>query len=180
MKTERVRDWMGAPLVGCPVDVEMADVARLLWDEGIRHAPLLRKNGRVAGVLSDIDVFSAGTLVDDGVWVERVAREPRELARPARAIVHPDDELALGLAALRDAGSDYALVLEADGTPVGILTEHDAVRAAARLLPEGFVGAVHRGVRGIDADTPVLDGLARMVDLGVRHLVVTRGPTIAG
>ena len=114
MKTERVRDWMGAPLVGCPVDVEMADVARLLWDEGIRHAPLLRKNGRVAGVLSDIDVFSAGTLVDDGVWVERVAREPRELARPARAIVHPDDELALGLAALRDAGSDYALVLEAE------------------------------------------------------------------
>ena len=52
MKTERVRDWMGAPLVGCPVDVEMADVARLLWDEGIRHAPLLRKNGRVAGVLA--------------------------------------------------------------------------------------------------------------------------------
>lgn len=174
-KIERVRDWMGAPLVTASVRADMASVALALAERRLRHLPLVRQGGRVAGVVRDIDVFSTGMLVEGGVWVERDEREPRELARPPAAIAHPDDELAMGLAALRDANSDYALVLEEDGQPVGILTEHDAVRAAARLLPDGFVGPVHKGVIGIDARASVPEALNRMIDRNVRHLVVTRG-----
>lgn len=175
-----VGDWMSAPLLSVPVDAGMAALAECMAEHRVRHVPLLREDGRCAGVVSDMDVWSAGTLVDDGVWVERQTVSPSDLARPLGDILHPADEVGFALDLLLKTGKDHALVLQDDGAPVGIFTEHDVVRIAARHAPEWAGSAQTHRPFTVDERLEVSDALTEMVARGIRHLVVLREGQLYG
>ncbi|MCB9674352.1 MAG: CBS domain-containing protein [Alphaproteobacteria bacterium] len=168
----RIEDWMSRPLVTAPMDATTETVARLMLGRQIRHVPLLRADGRCAGVVCDAEVFATGAFVEDDTWMERKASAPLDLARPLGGVLHHTDELPYALAAMERAQSDHALILSGTGRPVGIFTEHDAVRAAAALLPPGRRFVAGAPVQTVPRTMRAEEALTHMVTAMHRHLIV--------
>ncbi len=76
------------------------------------------------------------------------------------------------------------VVLDADASIVGVLSERDIIRELARrgaAALEDTVGAVMtRGVIVAGLDESIDDGLSRMTDRRVRHLPVVDGARLVG
>ncbi len=76
-----------------------------------------------------------------------------------------------------------ALVVVAEGVPVGFVTDRDLVRRATahRLAPSARVDAVMTApVVTIDASTDLRAATEALDAHAIRHLVVTRGDTFVG
>jgi len=176
----QVEDWMSSPLITAPVGVTTEEIARLMTDRGIRHIPLLRADGRCAGGVCDADVFASGTFVGEGTWMESQSSDPVQLARPLGNVLHHNDELAYALSALVRTRSDHAMVLTGTGKPLGIFTEHDAVRAGAQLLHAELVLPRTAPLHAVPSTAAINEALSEMVGAGVRHLVVRDAGKLVG
>jgi CBS domain-containing protein len=180
----RVRELMTPSPVKVPEDTPVAECARVLWRLGIRHLPVVDDDGVFVGVVSDFDLLQQGELVsDEGVWADRGAGSGRAGAH-ARTLAHTcteDDDLLQTLSALRDEGHDVAVVLDADRRPVGILTEHDAVRWTRAFLDDmPFLVEEGGSVHGVDLYEPGFAAFDAMVEHGIRHVLVYDQDTLAG
>lgn len=179
LRTEHLWEWMTAPLITVPPHAPLDAVAALMLDHAIRHVPVLRSDLRCAGVISDLALFARGQWMD-GRWVQRDAADASTVMEPVRCAAHPDDELALALTSMRQAQADHALILNDEGVPLGIFTEHDVVTLGAQLLPGTFRPVLGRALVTAQVDTPVREGLSLMLEAQVRHLVVLKGEALAG
>jgi CBS domain-containing protein len=115
-----IRDVMSAPAITLPADATAADAALMMAQRGIRHLVVADRDGRVAGVVSERDLFSLQRL------------SARDLAS---AIGHAPDIAALVHCAADVRALSHALV--AQGVAAGTLTQMIASlndRVAARIL----------------------------------------------
>lgn len=169
----------GEPAVvpaSCSLEEAGARMVRLK----IRHLPVVGPDGRLAGLVTDHDVFRHGGFLDgDRGWL---AYEPEydrltvgEIAARVDVVADPDEELGTTLRRLAATRQDCAVVVNGEGHPIGVLTEHDAVRVALDVLPAGLEGE-HEGsspVLTVGRLQPAKDALDAMLRHGFRHLVVT-------
>ncbi|MGD9988535.1 CBS domain-containing protein [Pseudonocardia sp.] len=130
-----VRSVMSTQLVGI-VPAATLDVAlRLMVARQVRHLPVVdRRDHR--RVVSEADLLR-GILASH--W--SFALEPlrvEDAARPA-AVVRPDDRLSAAARAMHRCGADVVLV-EDDGSLVGMLTATDMIVAATRVTARGGPG----------------------------------------
>jgi CBS domain-containing protein len=99
------------------------------------------------------------------------------VSKPAVA-VPPDASVADAARAMRDADSTAALITD---DPPGIVTHRDLaerVLAAGMDLGAPVGGVMSRPLESFPETTPVHEALRRMLELGVRHLPVTRGERV--
>jgi acetoin utilization protein AcuB len=130
----RVRDLMTCTVATVDDTASCQDVARRMTQHRIRHVPVVGRDGRLAGIVTDRDLrhylfepdvlkrlgsVSVATLLES-VPVSRVMSAPVvtvDAAEPLERAARRMREERIG-----------ALPVEEDGRPVGIITETDLLR----------------------------------------------------
>lgn len=145
------------------------EVARAMAKCGGRHLPVL-EDGRVLGVVTKSDLDDQG-LLSDSVWTGwGDARVAGDLLTEVPT-VGPQ-----GLDAALEALLDHpcALVVDDDGSLLGLMTEHDGVRIALDQAPpdQPALSVASAPVRTIEADAPASQALKEMAWHHARHLVI--------
>lgn len=144
------------------LDTPVARCRSLLGDGRIRHLPLL-DDGWLVGVVDAAVVDGADDHARAGdLDVRKVPSVPVDTPLPAV------------LEALQGTEADVVIVTDG-GRPIGLFTEHDAVRLAARELPAtlGLDAWLTPTVSTIEASSPVAAARLRLSEEVNRHLVVT-------
>ena len=157
-------------------DTPLDTLARRLRTHGIRHLPVVDHAGRLVCMVTDQEVFElGGFLLDDWVPFEEASATltAETLGTADTPQVAPDTPLATVLRLLAGP-ADCVVVAAEDGHVRGLLTEHDAVRVGAAVIPAdlpidlettGEVIAVRR-------ETSARVALDRMLQERVRHVVI--------
>lgn len=108
----------------------------------------------------------------------------RELMSTDVVTVHRDASLQAAVERLLEAGVGSVIVVDDDGYPVGIVTETDALRAAAGtgapLAAIGVADLSHRAVVTTAPDRTVQRVARRMADEGVKKVPVLDGIDLVG
>lgn len=173
------------PVATLPDDAPLADIARRLAEGRFRHLPLVDGKGRVTGVATDADVLRAGRFSKTGVWVWSDASntwmKARDVAIPPPPFVPRD--LTLAAALDRMLKDPHRLLMTADDfkRPLGIFTERDAVRLAARALPADRPWVPSTTVPIVASpDERSGEVYKRMEQHHIRHLPVVAGGKVVG
>jgi CBS domain-containing protein len=124
----QVRDFMTRELVTVRETDDLALAESILRLGGVRHLPVVRE-GRLVGLLTQRDLLRAGAAGPAARGVQA-----RDVMVPRPVTVAPDGSLAEAARTLLDRKFGCLPVCEADGTLVGIVTESDFVRLAARVV----------------------------------------------
>jgi CBS domain-containing protein len=160
----------GEPLVGC---------ARRMLDHEIRHLPVWGPEGTLLGVVTDDGVFAHGAMLDESrgwMWFDGAdtSLTARDVAIPADVAVSPGADLGATLRHLARSTRDFVVLKEGEAL-VGILTEHDLLRAALALVAPDAPLPMSRPVAVVTHGTTADAALRLQVKLGFRHLVVVDG-----
>jgi CBS domain-containing protein len=128
-------------------DAPLGTALAVMIERGVRHLPVVNDAGRLVGMLTDRDVRSAAIAPElaerlPGRWRRRMDRlQQRWEALRVRDVMTwdcvttaPDASLAQAAALMLDGRFGCLPVVER-GKLVGILTEHDVLRALAERLP---------------------------------------------
>lgn len=173
----RTRDVMSALPAHIGREAELPDAAQRLRSLKVRHLPVVDASGVLVGMVFDHDVFSRGGYLGDlWVWFEDDESSLRiaDIAHPVDVPIDADDDLTVVLRRIAASAQDCAVAIDADRHPVGIVTEHDALRVAARVLPESVL-ADHESahaVQTVNERTPGPEVWAAMRRAKGRHLPV--------
>lgn len=129
----KVRDVMTSKPQTIGPDVPTRTAITLMRDKQIRHLPVLNEAGRVVGMLTDRDLRHATfvpALSEHLAWEAARLKSPRVRDVMSWTVVTTSPDATLVQAALtmfqRRIGS---LPVVEDGRLIGILTDHDVIRA---------------------------------------------------
>lgn len=148
--TVRVTEIMSSPAITIQPDATLADAARLMLDHKIGCLPVVDADGMVVGILTERSFFpeERGLPFSTervawllGAWVghldqlEKTVREVREqmvaeAAEPRHAVAEDTLLSEVAAAMLREGASH--LVVEREGTAVGVVSRHDLVKVFVR------------------------------------------------
>ena len=131
-----VRDYMSSPVKTLQRNQVLSMADAVMRNERIRHLPILDEDGRLAGILSQRDLFFSALLRALGYGSH--ARDQRVSAIPAKEAMSepvvtttPDTAIATAAQMMVDRKIGCLPVLEGDAL-VGIVSESDIVAAVAR------------------------------------------------
>ncbi len=112
----------GRPLVSGTTDMNVRAACRLMAEKKI-GALLLVDNNRIAGIFTERDALNkvlAGGLDPDSTQVSQVmVKDPQT--------IRADKPLAYALQFMADGGFRHVPVVDADGTPLGMVSARDAL-----------------------------------------------------
>jgi len=168
-------------------DTSVAECARMMVRLDIRHIPVVNEDGSLAGVLTDFDIFKLGGLVDrEKMWV---TYRPGDADRKASALMSSCDvvvpasaPLLKTLKHLISTRQDVAIVVDTDQRPIGLFTEHDAVRLAQGWLPrdEAIALSGAKELYTVDRHAKAQRALELMMNHNIRHVVVLNEQRVCG
>lgn len=129
----RIEEFMTTDLITVHPDEPMDLVIRLMDWRRIRHVPVEDEEGKVAGLLSCFEALRqwAPAAPDAAVGPVPV----RDVMQPDPVTIAPEATVTEAVARMREAQSDYLLVVKEDRL-VGIVTESDILQLTARLLEQ--------------------------------------------
>ncbi|HJV51285.1 MAG TPA: PAS domain S-box protein [Noviherbaspirillum sp.] len=163
---------MGQPLVKAPQTLSMHEAYRLMNEAGVRHLLVTDAQGRPTGIVSESDFrFHLG------LDVYRRLQDVRTVMNTRMPLLPPDARLRQAVAAMA-AQEANCVVVAAAGTPLGIITERDAVRfyrQGSASLERALAEVMSSPVATIDVGTGLHEAMERMHALRIRHLVVLGG-----
>lgn len=189
-------DIMTAPVVTVREDEDVAHAVQKLLAHGLKRLPVVDAGGRLAGVVSRVDILRAAAGSGDGQQEQGLAPRPGrtlgEIMSRSVPTVHVNDDLADVLQAILGTDLRRVIVLDEQGLPLGIITDGDLVarvspaarRSVLQSLAARLLGAdVRRGeaaardlmsehVLTAPADLPLVDAIALMMQHGRKQLVV--------
>lgn len=139
-----VKDWMARPAVTIGADTTCREAMDQMQSRRIRHLPVVDR-GRLVGIVTDrdlrhmvLDPAIQERLGQDGDILE--TRAIRDVMTWAVLSVGPDTDLRHAARLMLEQKIGALPVVEA-GRVVGMLTEHDVLRAFAALTPRGVTRA---------------------------------------
>jgi CBS domain-containing protein len=125
---------VGDMMNGAPYSVGEDETPLMAWEvaerSGQRHVPVVRRDGRCAGVLDRAEL--AVVCADPAVTLS--GRRVRDLVRGRRTVtVHPEESAVRAAAVMAEGNVDALPVTDLRGRLTGLLTAQDYVAAAAGL-----------------------------------------------
>jgi CBS domain-containing protein len=128
-------------------------------------------------------------MADNETSIERrLAAEQKALAFALRALLRrapvvcgETDTVRTAAGRMRAEGVGSIVVVDDRQRPVGIFTERDLIHVALDGALDGPVGAVMtRDPLALAADTPAYEAALAMIELRIRHVLVTEGHALVG
>lgn len=128
-------------------------------------------------------------MADNDTSIERrLAAEQKALAFALRALLRrapvvcgETDPVRTAAGRMRAEGVGSIVVVDDRQRPIGIFTERDLIHVALDGVMDGPVGAVMtRDPLTLAADTPAYEAALAMIELRIRHVLVTEGQTLVG
>jgi CBS domain-containing protein len=125
----RVKDIMTAKVAACRPDTNLAAAAGLLWAHDCGALPVLDRDGKVSGMITDRDICMAVA----------TKRRPSEAVRVDEVVsgrlfaLEPEDSLAEALDTMRQTRVRRLPVVDAEGRLAGLLSITDIVRHAQNV-----------------------------------------------
>jgi CBS domain-containing protein len=140
---QRAADLMTHDPVTLPATLPLAQAAAAMADHNLKRMPVVDNEGRPVGMVSRYDLLKT---VAEGL--RQRPDQPLRLAGAAAATVgglmitdvptaHPDTPLAEALDTLLETEKRRVVVVDADKRVVGIITDGDVLRRAARRVHGG-------------------------------------------
>lgn len=188
MTIQSIRAFMSSPVATVPLDASVSACAALMARADHRHLPVVDAQGRFAGLVTDralmaLELFftpqdpvpDAETLFWDGAQAQDLAVMPPTL-------FSPDAPAALVLRAMEHARQDAAVLIDADGCPVGIFTDHDVSRLAVEYLEPDLTteDMVRQSLVAVDPAQSVRLARVLMNASNVRHVLVVGEAGVEG
>lgn len=168
---QAVSSIMGRPLVGAPKDLSLHDGYHYMTRKGVRHLLVTDDNETIVGIVSESDFrFHLG------LEFYRRLQDVRSVMSACVPIMAPSTLLSAAVAAMAEQKANCTIVAEADGHPIGLLTERDTVRlfrAGDAALAQPLSAVMSHPVETIPVGTHLHDAMERMQAQRIRHLVVT-------
>jgi acetoin utilization protein AcuB len=172
----KVKDVMNTRrVVSLNPDDDVAFAARLMSWAGVRHLPVVDKQG-VLGVFSERDYLRyLAEKGGDGAG-DQVSRF---MSAPANTLVPEDPAISASALLLAQHNGCVTVVDEEDGRLVGIVTASDILAADVRAAapPVAIDIPVSRAMTShpvvVHPEQPLLEAVALMSERGFRHVPVT-------
>jgi acetoin utilization protein AcuB len=158
-----VGDYMTPGAYVVAVHDKVSQAKRIMQEHGIRHLPVMKDDGTVAGIVSDRDLSQAQALHPNGLTVE-------DAMTPRPYTVAPNAMLNVVARAMVKRRCGSAVVVDRNAV-VGILTTIDAMQALADVL-EGK--ASRQTTEGIGARPPAATRRAKLSAGEVRGRAASR------
>lgn len=165
--------------------VPLADCATRMATERIRHLPVVDGERKLTGMLRDADVFGRGTMISSTLWVPHDERDgwlrAGDVSEKEVLTCSADTPTETALRDLAAAFADVIVIVDDQGRPEGILTEHDVVRIGAVLLdPSLPAPGPQRTLPTVQRDRNALEAREIMLELGSRHILVLHTERLHG
>ena len=130
MKSLKVRDYMSVDVITFAPTDSVMDAMSVLLKQGISGAPVLGENGRLLGVLSEVDLMEV--VVQDSYYNENIGIVS-DFMQEAVEHVDPDmDILNLAQRFVRNHRRRYPVLQ--DGVLVGQISRRDVLQAAMQFF----------------------------------------------
>ena len=184
----RASDLMSHGLTTVHESAPIRECARLMVRERLRHLPAIDARGRLTGIVTDHAVFSRGT----PAWSNSAqfvlfsaadaALTAADLQVPAEVQASGDESLIDVLTRMLASRRDVAVVVNENGQPSGVITEHDGVRLATQLLPPELraTRCASFDLLTVPWDAPAIEAWRALEDRGIRHILVVAGAKLYG
>jgi CBS domain-containing membrane protein len=171
-----VSELMTPSLVQVSADTPLATCALRMDHLQIRHLVVVRPDGRLQGVVTDAVVHRHG-MVFGGQFVSYDLNDAllaSDLAVTSDVVAHPDDTLVDIMHLLVRTRQDWVTVVDERGHPVGLVTEHDLLKAALLVVPEALTvdQLPARPVIAFNRSEPASIALEAMIRHRIRHIPV--------
>ena len=129
-----VKNWMTTDVVSVGPDTSLLKVGKLMKDHHIRRIPVVDENGQVIGIISDRDVRDASpskaTTLDMYEMHYLLAELKAKNIMTAKPItVKPTDTVEQAALIMLDNKVGGLPVVDDSGKLVGIISDHDVVKA---------------------------------------------------
>ena len=134
----RAREFMSSPVVTVSPDTSVKDVARLLLRHAISAVPVVTAEGRLVGIVSELDLLLGDVPADPVAHVIPVAPEALPPPCVAADVMTPDviavseDTDAADLARVMREASLKSIPVVRGHEVVGIVSRRDLLRSIAR------------------------------------------------
>ncbi len=112
-------------LVKLEPDMSLREAARILYEHGIRGAPVF-EGDKVVGILTEADLTRA---IVEG----RIESRVRDLMRKRIVTIREDDDILRAIRLMNEHNVGRLLVVDAMNTPKGIITRTDILRRIAGM-----------------------------------------------
>jgi CBS domain-containing protein len=123
-----IKDIMTRPVTTAPLDANLNEVARLMWEADRGVIPIVDNDGRIAGIVTDRDIcmaaYTQGKLLQDIPVTTAMAREV--------VTAQPNADVEQVERLMRGAQVRRIPIVDAQRRPVGIVALNDLARQAAR------------------------------------------------
>ncbi len=130
MKSLKVRDYMSVDVITFAPTDSVMDAMSVLLKQGISGAPVLGENGRLLGVLSEVDLMEV--VLQDSYYNENIGIVS-DFMQEAVEHVDPDmDILNLAQRFVRNHRRRYPVLQ--DGVLVGQISRRDVLQAAMQFF----------------------------------------------
>jgi CBS domain-containing protein len=137
----RAQDLMSHPAVTCNVNDPLTIAAHLMWEHDCGALPVVREDGKLAGMITDRDIcmaaFTQGRRLDEILVNAAMAKDV--------IAAKPDDPIAEIEELMAERQIRRVPVIDEDRKPVGVLSMNDLAIEAAQ------------------PDTRMVNGAARIV-----------------
>jgi CBS domain-containing protein len=181
---ETAADLMRPSPVLARFDDPLSLLARRMHQLGIRHLPVVDATGQLSAMVTDQDVFDKGAfLLEDFIPFHEAdeALTAGQLGWTDLVALDPDTPADQAFRALASPPHDAAVIVNRDRHPIGLLTEHDGLRAALALLPETPVPVPGpRPPITVPSNAPAALALRKMLSHQVRHVPVLEDGWLIG
>lgn len=147
-----VRDFMTQPVIVVDEDMTLEAIAGLMLEKNIGCVPVVDKNGRICGVITESDfaakekgipfsTFRAPQLFGRWMGQEGIDRlydaargmKASEIMSRQVAVVTEDDKIDTAISLMLKHDVNRIPVVR-DGTPVGVISRHDLLKLMLRRL----------------------------------------------
>lgn len=130
MRSVKVRDYMSTRLVTVQAETNVVEAMRTFLDHNISGAPVVDADGRLVGMLSEVDLMQV--VIQDSYYDE-AAGIVRDYMRSTVDTVSPNDDIySVAERFIAERRRRYPVV--EDGRLVGQVSRSDVLRAAEDIL----------------------------------------------